>query len=108
MSSSQTPNPKNVTGAEDVVSRHGSALELKKALKKCLRKPRAKLNGETLERGRWGKLYPETVAHHSLALRARDLAMAEGISIHEAYSRLARNARAPRQRGPNGRFAKSG
>ena len=50
MSSSQTPNPKNVTGAEDVVSPHGSALELKKALKKCLRKPRAKLNGETLAR----------------------------------------------------------
>jgi hypothetical protein len=53
--SSHTPNPKNVTGAEDLVSRHGSALELKKALKKCLRKPRAKLNGGNLMRGRWGK-----------------------------------------------------
>lgn len=53
--SSHTPNPKNVTGAEDSVSPHGSALELKKALKKCLRKPRAKLNGGNLMRGRWGK-----------------------------------------------------
>jgi hypothetical protein len=51
----RTPNPKNATGAEDAAPRHGSALELKKALRTCLRKPRAKLNGETLERGRWGR-----------------------------------------------------
>ena len=55
-----------------------------------------------------GKAVPVAVAHRSLALRARDLAIAEGISIREAYSRLTRNARASRQRGPNGRFTKSG
>jgi hypothetical protein len=52
MSTTNDPRAENATSAEDATPRYGAILELKKALKRCLMKPRRKLNGGNLERKR--------------------------------------------------------